>query len=88
MEYSLLAGGVGLFIGVLLGVFLMTLLAASDRDKFPMPAPVPTRALGVWWPEVPESSLVGIGVSRDGESGLGLVDPPHGVSAIRARDSA
>ena len=45
MEYLLLAGAVGLFFGVLLGVFFMALLGAADRDRLPEPSPVRTHAV-------------------------------------------
>ena len=79
---------IGLFLGVSLGMATMGLVIASDRDQLPEPAPGNPRAGRASWPEVPESSLAGIGVSRDGESSLGLADSPHGASATWARDSA
>ena len=45
MEYLLLAGVVGLFLGVLLAVFFMALLGAADRDRLPEPSPVRTHAV-------------------------------------------
>jgi hypothetical protein len=45
MEHLLLAGMVGLFLGVLLGVFFMALLGAADRDRLPEPTPAQTHAV-------------------------------------------
>jgi predicted PurR-regulated permease PerM len=45
MEHLLLAGVVGVFIGVLLSVFFIALLAAADRDRLPEPSPVRTHAV-------------------------------------------
>jgi hypothetical protein len=42
MEHLLLAGVVGVFIGALLGVLFIALLAAADRDRLPEPSPMPT----------------------------------------------
>ena len=65
MEYVLLASVVGLFLGVLLGVFFMALLGAADRDRFPEPSPVWTGAVSASWLEVPEPSCAGIGGNRE-----------------------
>jgi hypothetical protein len=79
MEHLLLAGVVGVFVGVLLGVFFMALLAAADRDRFPEPSPVRTHTVSASWPEVPEPSLVlaGIGGSRGAAAVLGITESPH-----------
>jgi hypothetical protein len=45
MEYILIAGGVGLFIGFHLGLLVMALAAASDPEDLPESTPTRTHAL-------------------------------------------
>jgi len=73
MEYLLFCSVLGLVLGVSVSMITMAILYASLRDNLS---------------EGPEPSLAGIGVDRNGESGAGLVDSPHGASATRAKDYA
>lgn len=50
-DVSLIIVGVALLIGFNLGVVVMAMLAASDRDKLPEPAPVRLPARRAVWPD-------------------------------------
>jgi hypothetical protein len=87
MEYLLLAGVAVLFLGVLLGVFLMALLSAADRDRLPEPLPERAYTLHVPWPDVPTSSLVGIGGNRGVGAVFRLAEATHEVTGTGDRNS-
>lgn len=88
MFYLLLAGMVGLFLGVLLGVFLMALLNAADRDRLPEPLPERSHALSGPWPDGPAPSFAGIGGSRGDGAVFRLTEAAHGVAGTGARNYA
>ena len=73
------AGVVGLFIGFLLGVVCMAMLAASDRDRLPEPPPVRTYAESPGWSEGRPSS---------GAVFRGVTQVPEEVAGARAREHA
>ncbi|MBP1774812.1 MAG: hypothetical protein H6Q86_818 [candidate division NC10 bacterium] len=79
MASFLPAGVVGLFIGFLLGVLCMALLAASDRDRLPEPPPVRTHAVHPARPEVSVPSWA---------AGRGNMDVAEEVAGATAREYA
>jgi hypothetical protein len=83
MEYLLLAGVAGLFLGVLLGIFLMTLLSAADRDRLPEPLPERTHTRAVSWPDDPAPSFADIGANRGGGAVLRLTEATHEATGVQ-----
>ena len=73
------AGVVGLFIGFLLGVLCMALLAASNQHALPKPPPVRTYA------ESPGSSK---GRAPSWDVVRGIAQFPEEVAGARAREHA
>ena len=88
MASLLPAGVVGLFIGFLLGVFCMALVAVSSRERLPEPRPVRTHAVRTSWPAVPEPSWAGTGGSHGTRTVRRITESTLEVAGTRARDHA